>query len=344
MIAPVAVRSGVGVVAALVAAFSLVAPSSAAVGYRPQRGPFIIGVWSQPSYSFARWRTRGINTMVGFESLSGTVLYSDWRAELERHGLYAIRRPHGALRRDARDPRLLAWMHVDGPDAANGYVAPAILRRRYRRWKKAAPRLPAFLNFCGACVLGPNHPVRRYQAWIAASDWVSNDFYPITGQGHPDWIDLRRDPAPRMGLILDRLGAWSRGKWQIEIVEAGRFGPGAHRAATPAELRGMVWHSIIHGASGIVYFPQRVRGHFEFDAAPPRLVAEMTRVNRAIARLAPVLLSRGERTPVPRPFERATRRYRGRVYTIVLDLSHRSARYHGRRYRPYEVRVSARAP
>jgi len=313
---------------------------AAGVPYRAQKAPFIIGVWAQPSYSFAKWRSRGINTVVTFQSLGGTVPYSDWRAELERQDLYAIREPRRPLRQDAEDPRLLAWMHVDGPDIAAKNIEPAVLRRRYKRWKRAARGLPVFLNFCGSCVMLPNHSERRYRAWIAASDWVSNDFYPITGQGRPEWIDLRRDPVPRMGLILDRLNSWSRGKRQIEIVEASSFGD--RRAATPAELRGMVWHAIIHGASGIVYFPQRLSPDFEFDATPPRVVAEMIRINRSIAKFAPVLLSRGRRTPAPRPFERATRIRGRRLYTIVLNLSHRPARYRGRRYRPFEVRISRR--
>jgi hypothetical protein len=145
-----------------------------------------------------------------------------------------------------------------------------------------------------------------------------------------------------MGAVLDKLSSWSRGKRQLEVVEASDQGGAHRRAATPAELRGMVWHSIIHGASGIVYFPQRVQGGFKFDAMPPRLVAEMTRINRSITRLAPVLLSRGVRTSAPAPFERATRGRGRRHYTIVLNLSHRAARYHGRRYGPFEVRVVRR--
>jgi hypothetical protein len=329
--------------AVTVAACDNASPDAAGgVRYRAQKAPFIIGVWSQPSYSFAKWRARGINTVVSFESLSGTVPYGDWRAELERQNLYAIRQPQGALAQDARDPRLLAWMHPDEPDITSNNVAPALLQRQYKRWKKAARGLPVFLNLCGPCVMQGNSRESRYRAWISAADWVSNDFYPVTGNGRPDWIDLSRDPQPRMGLVLDRLASWSH-KPQIEIVEASNLGYGRNpRAATPAELRGMVWHSIIHGASGIVYFPQRIGGRFKFDAAPANIVAEMKRLNRSIARLAPVLLSRGKRTRAPKPFERAVRNHRGRRYRIVLNLSHQAARFHGRRYRAYEVRISSR--
>jgi hypothetical protein len=309
------------------------------VPFKAQKAPFVIGVWKQPSYSFATWRARGINTVVGRETLGGTVSFAAWRSELEREDLYAIREPYGPLAEDARDPRLLAWLAADGPDDAAASLSPATLKRRYRRWKSASRRTPVLLNFCGACVLNHNHPARRYRDWIGAADWLSNDFYPVTGSGRPDWIDRRRKSRPPMGAVLDRLSSLSRGKRQLEVVEASDQGGAHRRAATPAELRGMVWHSIIHGASGIVYFPQRVQGDFKFDAMPPRLVAEMTRINRSITRLAPVLLSRGVRSPAPAPFERATRVRGRRHYTIVLNLSHRAARYHGRRYRAFEVRV-----
>jgi hypothetical protein len=310
-------------------------------GYSAQRAPFIVGVWLQPSYSFAKWRARGINTVVGFDSLGGMVSYRDWRAELEHQGLYAIRQPQGAPSQDARDPRLLAWMQVDGPDSGENPTSPAVLQRRYERWKAAARRVPVFLNFCGACVLARNHAEGRYSEWIAASDWVSNDFYPVNSN-HPDWIDRFRDPKPPIGVVLDRLRSWSRGKRQIEIVEASDQGGGSsRRAPTADELRGMVWHSIIHGASGIIYFPQRVDREFKFDAVPPNLVAEMKRINRSISRLAPVLLSSGQRMHAPRPFERATRVQGRRVYTIVLNLSHRVAYYQRRRYLPFQVRVTA---
>ncbi len=314
----------------------------AAVPHKAQRAPFIIGVWAQPSYSFAKWRARGINTVVSFESLSGTVPYSDWRAELERQNLYAIRQPYGAPGQDARDPRLLAWMQDDEPDITDNNTSPGVLQRRYKRWKKAAPRLPAFLNFCGRCVLAPDHSEKRYRSWIAGSDWVSNDFYPLNS-GRSAWIDRLLVPVPPMGFVLDRLNSWSRGKRQIEIVETSDQQTSSNgRAPTPAELRGIVWHSIVHGASGIVYFPQQIGGKFMFDTASPRLVAEMKRINKSIARLAPVLLSRGRRTPAPKPFELATRVKGRRVYSILLNLSHRAARYHGRRFRPFEVGVSSR--
>jgi hypothetical protein len=311
------------------------------VRFKAQKAPFVIGVWKQPSYSFAKWRARGINTVVAREALGGTVSFATWNSELARQGMRSIREPDGDRAQDARDPSLLAWLAADGPDS-EPFVSPATLKRRYRSWKRDSPRTPVLLNFCGACVLYRNHPERTYRAWIGAADWLSNDLYPVTGNGRPDWIDRGKKRRPPMGAVLDKLRSWSRGKRQLEIVEASDQGARHRRAATPAELRGMVWHSIIHGASGIVYFPQRVHGGFEFDATPPRLAAEMTRIDRSIARLAPVLLSRGARTPAPAPFERATRIRGHHVYTIVLNLSHRAARYHGRRYRPFEVRVVRR--
>lgn len=300
---------------------------------------FMVGVWSQPSYSFAKWRARGVNTMISFESLSGTVPFASWRRELERRDLYAIRAPRGDLATDGRDPRLLAWMHPDQPDIAKNDTDPSELAADYRRWKRAAPRVPVFVNLCGPCISGSNHPKQRYQAWMRAADWVSNDFYPVS-LGRPDWLDLGASgsPPPRIGMVLDTLADWSRRKPQIQIVESSKQNSDA-RSVTRAELRGSIWHAVIHGATGVAYFPQSFDGGFKFDSTPPGVAAEMTKTNRLLARLGPVLLSRGGQVGVQRPFEKAVRFYMGRRYEILLNLSHQAARRRGQRFSPYELKI-----
>src|SRR5687768_14285860 len=85
--------------------------------------PFVIGVWSQPHWSFDKWKGRGINTVVGYESLSGTVSVDKFSQEALNKGLYMIRHPNWQdLSKDRTYKNLLAWMHKDEPDYR--YIAP----------------------------------------------------------------------------------------------------------------------------------------------------------------------------------------------------------------------------
>ena len=60
---------------------------------KPIAGPkvFVIGVWSQPTYNFDKWKRRGINTLMNYEGLSGTVSLDQWINAANARGLYQIR-------------------------------------------------------------------------------------------------------------------------------------------------------------------------------------------------------------------------------------------------------------
>jgi hypothetical protein len=54
------------------------------------------------------------------------------------------------------------------------------------------------------------------------------------------------------------------------------------RAPTTDEFRGEIWEAIVHGAGGILYFPQKIGGGFQYDNTPPNLLAEMQTQNARI--------------------------------------------------------------
>jgi hypothetical protein len=320
-------------------------PSADVVSYgsAEELRSFLIGVWVQPNYSFATWRSRGIDTIVGRETLSNTVPFERWREDLRRAGLRAIREPEGDLRADSRDPSLRAWMHGDEPDLPDNDIPPERLQATYERWKQASPQTPVLVNLSGAEFMKRGRSDDRYAAWTAAADWVSNDLYPVTGFGRPDWIDASRGEDEAIGSVLDALNRLTEHKPLIQIVEASdqRLLPdGESRSVTPGELRGSVWHAVIHGARGIVYFPQQIGGEFKFDVMTEPVAAEMQRTNRWLRRLSPLLLGDARRVEVPAPFEVATRRANGREIRIVLNFSAKPAQFEGREFAPYEVVVS----
>lgn len=328
------------------------------------KGPpfFVIGVWYQPSYTFDRWKARGINTMLGYESLSNTVPFKKWNADLAAKGLYTIRKPQGDLVQDSRDPRLLAWKFDDEPDLADkrGKLGsdPVSLLMRYHEMKAAAPNVPVLINLSGGEVRGVAQTGQeslraKYQAYCQAADWISQDLYPVTGWVRPDWIDLslpialpQREPERyTIGWTLDKLRELSGGKPQFQILECSNqnlpwLPADKRRSPTAAEFRGEVWHAVIHGAVGISYFPQQIGGGFKFDATPPDVEREMIANNRVLGELSEVLLAPGERMDVAAPFEAATRRFNDAVYTFVLNFSSKPTTYNGERFGPYEVRIS----
>src|SRR5215218_6687283 len=80
---------------------------------------FLIAVFSQPIASFAKWRARGINTLVSHEPEGGRVKKSDWEAAATAAGLFFLDYPSdddAALLAEAKQTHRLAFMQDDEPD------------------------------------------------------------------------------------------------------------------------------------------------------------------------------------------------------------------------------------
>jgi hypothetical protein len=298
---------------------------------RPAKPAFIIGVFQQPTSSFDVWRSRGVNTLVGYEAESGSRRISnhDWTEAAAAKGFYCIRQPSDDLEADARDPNLLAWMQDDEPDVRKPPTDPNVLKEKYAAWKRAGPNVPVFVNFSGGNVLGGKIDRATYVEYMKAADWVGDDFYAVTGYNRPDWLW-------KVGAAVDRLREWSGGKPQLAFIETSAqrlsWTPRTTRGVTPAELRAEVWNAVIHGAHGVVYFPQQIGEGFKYDATPTRVAVEMALQNRRLAELADVLV--GEHNPAMNgvkpqadaPIEVAWRVIEGNLYVIALNFSDDAAR------------------
>ena len=306
--------------------------------------PFLIGVWQQPNDSFAKWRSRGVNTIVDDLWLQSTDPFSKWEQDLACQDLYAIRPPEQPLNLENADPRLLALAQQDEPERTN--TPAADVQSLYRQWRAGAPSKPVFVNFSAGDIYEQQASIAslhaQYSGWIAGADWISEDIYPVSGYNRPDWIDLSMTANPPAGFVEDLLQQWSSGKPQYAFIEASNQSGGAsYRAPTPDEFRGEVWDAIIHGAHGIFYFPQAPDVD---DGMPPELVAEMTNLDAQLAHLGPLLVASGSASSVPAPFETATRNYCGVAYTVTLNFSHNPASYDGSGFDPYEVKISPNPP
>jgi hypothetical protein len=293
----------------------------------PAKPAFVIGVYMQPQDSFDVWRLRGINTLVGYESRGGTIPNDEWCAAAAIKGFYYVRKPAGEPAADAKDPFLLGWMHDDEPDVKKPPTDPKALQDAYAGWKRSAPDVPVFVNFSGGNVLGGKVPKETYQEYMVAADWIGNDFYPVTGYNRPDWLW-------KIGAAVDQLREWSGGKPQFAFVEASAqrlsWTPRTTRGVSVDEFRAEVWHAVIHGVKGIVYFPQQIGEGFRYDMTPPRVALEMSRQNRRLTELGAALASamnpKEVEVKAAKPMEVGWRVHGGKVYVIALNFSDDTAK------------------
>src|SRR6266480_386206 len=292
---------------------------------------FPIGVWSQPAYTFDKWQSRGINTVINYEPYGGQDSIDVWSNAANAHSFYQVRTPRANPADDLKETRLLAWMHSDEPDIHK--TSPTVLTNEYNAWKAVDPGKPVLVNFSGGELLNHTTSNTTYQQYMASSNIISNDFYPVTGWGRPDWIDYSKTPADRKteGMAIKGYSDLSGGKPQWAFIETsaqklGWIQGGNARGVTPSEFRGEVWDAIINGAKGIAYFPQQIGSGFRFDTTPANVVAEMTSTNARIQSLAKVLNASanpvGDKIVMNSTLlEGARKNYDGDQYFIVLNMS-----------------------
>jgi hypothetical protein len=325
-------------VAGIVAFAGWLGPGAPAAGAPLPNMPqdyFPLGVFYQPAVaegttSFAGWKGRGINTLIGYESQSGTVTIDDYTAAAMNAGLYLIREPRDDPSQD-RDPNLIGWLQPDEPE--NRGIDPQVLQDRYSQLKDINSSRPVLINFDGSHMVngykgftfGAPKTSDDYAPYIQAADWVAQDIYPITGWLNPAAIGVS-------GAATATLKTWSGNKPTFAYIETSqqRLFTANHpdwpaRGPTPAEMRGEVWDAVMHGANGIMYFSQSFTA-FRYDSTPIDVAQEMTKQNMTLTGLASAINSDDTPDIAVATFsagsiEYMTRAYNGVTYLIALNLS-----------------------
>jgi hypothetical protein len=328
-----------------------------------------IAVWHQPASSLQKWKDRGINTLMGPELEGKSTPLTRYIAEAQRLGfdMYMTAEgnytPNGVpspspIPQIGYDPvtklpaGVVGFQQPDEPDMSNHNTPGAIFQAGYETWKAKAPNLPVFCSFSGSDITNNASKMHLvYDKWSPYCDVMSEDWYLISRNAD------RYFPPNHKATALKLLQATYPGKQYWSIVEASDqkincpaelrtdSKPREGRAPTADEFRAEVWSAVIHGATGIAYFPQEIGtncalgkfGGFRFDAMTPDLIAEMIKVNAMITKNAEILLSPGKKLDAPVPFLVAERTYLGKVYRLVLNYSNAQATYSGKTYGPYEV-------
>ena len=295
---------------------------------QPAQTPaFIIGVWQQPVENFAAWKSRGVNALVEIPTPASTHPPGQWVAAAEAAGLWQIRVPVGALAADDATPHLLAWNQPDEPDGAGAGGAAATCAANYAAWKAVDPKRPVFLNFDGSRVLGIQGGLTKtsYLPYLACADYICSDIYPVTCWGRPDWID-------HPGLAVTTLANWTANKPQFAFIECSNQRIGPSLTATTAQIRYEAWHSVICGATGIVWFPQQFNG-FNLDGTTPAIQAEITTLDAGLAAVGPYLAG-AKPLGVAAGFECITNAANGN-FTLLVNATDTVANYAGVSITPY---------
>ena len=132
-----------------------------------------------------------------------------------------------------------------------------------------------------------NHP-EDYPEYVKGSDIVSFDIYPVVHRS-----DVVRGNLWYVARGVTRLRRWTRDERVVwNCIECTRIG-NVNVKPTPEQVRSEVWMSLIHGSRGLIYFVHQFKPKFIEAAllADPEMLEAVTRLNRQIHELAPVLNS-----------------------------------------------------
>ncbi|MEK7413956.1 MAG: hypothetical protein AAB263_11635 [Planctomycetota bacterium] len=291
---------------------------------------FPIAVWLQSPSNAPRFQAAGINLYIGlYQGPTEAQL-----ATLKKHNMPVICEQNEVGLAHIDDPLIVAWAHDDEPDMARDFkkfwnsdvkklqaawpglyddlgpdkpykgwgigIPPAWIVRDYQAIKAKDPRRPVFLNM-SVDVAYEQWPGRGDRTgktedipeYLKGCDIGSFDIYPA--------CDDKKEVKGNLWLVpkgVSNLRTWSNDRkivWNcIECTAISDLS----RKPRPRDTRAEVWMSLIHGSMGLVYFVHQFKPFNEHALLQDaEMLAEVTRTNKQIHELAPVLNSPSSATP-----------------------------------------------
>ena len=272
-------------------------------------GYFPIGVWLQSVHTQAHIkndRDLGINTYVGVSDPEGTD-----KALMRANGMKALIQADERTRFTGIGHETAGWLLADEIDMAEGPSACAGSLQSIGNGLPADARL-RYNNYGKGVLLWETDA--EAACFVEAQDLQSTDLYWFTDPNQTDmmgvpWLpegerrmtlsEVRR--ASNYGYQVDRMRALDARNGQRKpiwnFVELGwpwsETAAQGGRSILPQEIRAAVWHSIIAGARGIIYFDHNFNGPcggstFRGPCYPANRAMAKS-VNAEIKGLAPVL-------------------------------------------------------
>jgi len=234
-------------------------------------------VWLQSPRNARKYKEAGINTYIGL--WKGPT--QEQLAELKRAEMKVICSQNDVGLRHIEDPVIVAWMHGDEPDNAQslgkgkGY-GPVLNLGQGVAWD----------GWHGRGVR-TNHP-EDYPEYVKGCDIASFDIYPA--------VHSKPQVAGKLWYVaqgVERLVKWTQGRKAVwNCIECTRIN-NPKAKATPEQVRCEVWMSIVHGSMGLIYFVHEWQPRFNESAllSDAQMLSAVTKINRQITELAPVLNS-----------------------------------------------------
>jgi len=183
---------------------------------------------------------------------------------------------------------------------------PAQIQQQYRSIKASDPTRPVFMTVTGYFLpffkkWSEQERSNLCPQYVAATDVVGYDIYPIYGWNKPEWVHLVHDGT---AALCDLAGNKPVYAW-IETCRGSQWtGPlEGQKPVTPAHIRGEVWMAICRGATAIGYFTHIWKPAYRQFGVPPENVQAMKDINEQITRLAPAILSEPAQVKVSVAFE-----------------------------------------
>ncbi len=323
---------------------------------------FPIAVWLQDPKLAPRYKAAGINLYLGLWKGPTSAQIK----LLKQAKMPVICRQNEWALQHLDEPIIVGWHHGDEPDNAQrfrtfwegdkekisrgwpeiyrrkklasqeyrGYgppVPPQWIVRDYLEIKQNDPSRPIFLGLGQGVAWEAYHGrgertghLEDYPKYIAGADLIGFDIYPAA----------HSDPAVKDALWyvprgVTRLRRWSADSKPVWVhIETGIIGDPASKP-TPHQVKAEVWMAIIHGARGIDYFVHQFKPTFNAHALldDREMLAAVTRINKQVSRLAPVLNSPTisgavsvESSNAETPIHTMVKRYRGATYCFAVAM------------------------
>jgi hypothetical protein len=254
-------------------------------------------VFKQCPYAYATSLAAGINLFMGTQCTNPSGQLS--RLAGKALSVTAIEQ------RGFSGPGLVGWHHIDEADekvdrpealplvpssAETGRVTFLTLTNHF--YSLAAP-LPQ-----GRAM---------YPGFVARAEMIGFDLYPLQ-----NWC--RKDALHAVYDAQLELAQLAKGKPTFQWIEAAPMNQCFGLDPSPPVVRAETWMAVAGGARGIGYFPDQWR---------PDVRAELTRVNRDLASLAPALLDRALPATVAAPsgVRAGARVHNGARYVIAVNVT-----------------------
>lgn len=282
--------------------------ASSAIAQPATQPVFTAAVWQAPHHLFHVWKARGINLIITDAPKPDGHDRQDYMIKAHAAGLRVW---IGTSTQVADEQNFAGFVQPDEPENWNKVVknpdgsfnwpaTTAVYKRRYAELKAEKPDVLVFGNFNGGPLNSareaggnPRNPlIGTYREFVQGADILCSDFYLApTGRDTARYPEFAAGTTGRLiALSNNRKPVWA----YVDTVDHGDPHPDA-RHPTPEEIRAHAWLHICHGATGIVYFPLKVRGGFKWDNTTPENAAAITALNAELQVHAAYLLT-GTRT------------------------------------------------